>query len=271
MKIEQICVSEHATLTAVLHEKSREMPGIAANQRTAMIVCPGGAYTSCSDREADPPAIAFLNMGFQVFILRYAVGAYSGNKQPLRELAASVKLVRENAENWLVDDKKIVVCGFSAGGHLAASLGVHWNDPEIVSCCGVENPCLLRPDAMVLGYPVITSGKYAHCGSFDNLMGTQKNPELKELLSLEKHVGKQVPPTFIWHTLTDQSVPVQNSFLLAEALVREQISLELHIFPEGMHGLSLSNEETMVRETGFGIQKRCQEWINLAGKWLGDL
>lgn len=105
----------------------------------------------------------------------------------------------------------------------------------------------------------------------ENLMGTKKSKELEELLSLEHQVGKQVPPVFIWHTLTDQSVPVQNTLMFTEELVKNQVSVEVHIFPEGQHGLSLANEETQITETGFGIQKRCQDWITLAGKWVADL
>ena len=134
MNIEQIQLSERGTLTALLHEKSNEMKNAAA-ERLAVILCPGGAYSFCSDRECDPPAIAFLNMGCQVFVLRYSVEPYAGNKRPLQEVAASVKIVRERADRWQVDKHKIVVCGFSAGGHLAASLGVHWNDPDIMGRC----------------------------------------------------------------------------------------------------------------------------------------
>ena len=99
----------------------------------------------------------------------------------------------------------------------------------------------------------------------------KKSKELEELLSLEHQVGKQVPPVFIWHTLTDQSVPIQNTLMFTETLVKNQVSVEAHIFPEGLHGLSLANEETQITETGFGIQKRCQDWITLAGKWVADL
>lgn len=161
MNIEQIQLSERGTLTALLHEKSNEMKNAAA-ERLAVILCPGGAYSFCSDRECDPPAIAFLNMGCQVFVLRYSVEPYAGNKRPLQEVAASVKIVRERADRWQVDKHKIVVCGFSAGGHLAASLGVHWNDPDIMRRCEVKDAQMLRPDAMILGYPVITAGIFAH-------------------------------------------------------------------------------------------------------------
>lgn len=129
----------------------------------------------------------------------------------------------------------------------------------------------MQPNGLLLSYPVITSGTYTHHGSMENLMGTKKSKELEELLSLEHQVGKQVPPVFIWHTLTDQSVPVQNTLMFTEELVKNQVSVEVHIFPEGQHGLSLANEETQIKETGFGIQKRCQDWITLAGKWVADL
>ena len=129
----------------------------------------------------------------------------------------------------------------------------------------------IQPNGLLLSYPVITSGTYAHHGSMENLMGTKKSKELEELLSLEHQVGKQVPPVFIWHTLTDQSVPVQNTLMFTEELVKNQVSVEVHIFPEGQHGLSLANEEMQITETGFGIQKRCQDWITLAGRWVADL
>lgn len=159
---------------------------------------------------------------------------------------------------------------FPPGGHLAASLGVFWDKDWLAKETGLTAE-QMQPNGLLLSYPVITSGAYAHHGSMENLMGTKKSKELEELLSLEHQVGKQVPPVFIWHTLTDQSVPVQNTLMFTEELVKNQVSVEVHIFPEGQHGLSLANEETQITETGFGIQKRCQDWITLAGKWVADL
>ena len=164
----------------------------------------------------------------------------------------------------------LIVSGFSAGGHLAASLGVFWDKEWLAKETGLTAE-QMQPNGLLLSYPVITSGTYTHHGSMENLMGTKKSKELEELLSLEHQVGKQVPPVFIWHTLTDQSVPVQNTLMFTEELVKNQVSVEVHIFPEGQHGLSLANEETQITETGFGIQKRCQDWITLAGKWVADL
>lgn len=238
-------------------------------KRPLVLICPGGGYEFTSDREAEAVAIQYIARGFHACVLRYSVAPVEF-PQALCELAWSVAYLREHAEELAICEDKIIVAGFSAGGHLAASLGVFWNQDWLAEKTGLLAE-QMKPNGMILSYPVITSGKYAHVGSIENLMGKQQDEKQKELLSLENHVGKQVPPTFIWHTLTDQSVPVQNTFMFAEALLRENIPMELHIFPEGEHGLSLANEETMIAENGFGIQKRCQEWIELAGKWLKDL
>lgn len=260
MKVEQIRLSEYGTLTALLHEKSDEMQNDAAEKRTAVILCPGGAYSSCSDRESDPPAIAFLNMGCQVFVLRYAVAPHAGNKQPLQELASSVKLVRGNAEKWQVGEHKIAICGFSAGGHLAASLGVHWNDPDLLRRCGTENPRQLRPDALILGYPVITAGKFAHQGSIQQV--SRNCREEKSYWSLENMVTDQTPPAFIWHTMDDPAVPVENSFLFAEHLHQAGVGCECHFFASGPHGMSTATEEVGTPS------KHVHEWLDFCQSWL---
>ena len=238
-------------------------------KRPVVVICPGGGYAMTSDREAEPIAMQYLVRGYHAVILRYSV---EPARYPLAllQLAKSVAFLRKNAAEFHIDMNKIVLQGFSAGGHLAASLGVFWDKDWLAKETGLTAE-QMRPNGLLLSYPVITSGTYAHHGSIENLMGTKKSKELEELLSLEHQVGKQVPPVFIWHTLTDQSVPIQNTLMFTEALVKNQVSVEAHIFPEGLHGLSLANEETQITETGFGIQKRCQDWITLAGKWVADL
>ena len=141
MILETIQISQNATLTAILHGPSEEMQSDSALRRPAVVICPGGAYEFCSVRESDAPASAFLNMGPQVFILLYSCGEAAGGKQPLTEAAQSVRLVRERADEWWIDPQKILICGFSAGGHLAASLGVHWDDPALAERCGMEYAC----------------------------------------------------------------------------------------------------------------------------------
>ena len=146
--------------------------------------------------------------------------------------------IRENAAQYHVRPDAIAVCGFSAGGHLSASSGILWNEPVIAETLGIENR-MARPDAMILSYPVITSGEHAHRGSFECLLGERANDAAwLERLSLERRVDGTTPPTFLWHTFADELVPVENALLLASALRRADVPFELHIFPEGIHGLS---------------------------------
>ncbi|MBO0994121.1 alpha/beta hydrolase [Bacillus sp. SD088] len=244
-------------------------PEIDQNRkRPAVIICPGGGYVKTSDREAEPVAIRLNAMGFHVFILRYSV-------QPaifptaLTELATAVAHVRTRAQEWNIDPQKVIVSGFSAGGHLAASLGVFWEKEFLAKSAQVDKQ-LYKPNGLILSYPVITSGTHAHQGSFDALLGDQ-HEELREKLSLEKQVNAETPPTFLWHTFEDAGVPVENSMLFAVALRKHSIPFELHIYPNGGHGLSLANEESMSVQNNFGIQEECQNWIDMAGVWIRNL
>lgn len=129
----------------------------------------------------------------------------------------------------------------------------------------------MKPNGMILSYPVITSGKFAHMGSFEALLGENSNDsEKRKKQSLEFQVTEDTPPTFLWHTVTDDTVPVENSMLFFEALRKHRVPVELHLYPSGGHGLSLANEETS-HEDGGCIQPECQSWIELACTWIGNL
>ena len=260
MEIKTIVLNEHAALTAMLHTPSTEMTAPAATKRAAMIICPGGAYQYCSARESDPPAIAFLEMGMQVFVLNYSTGANAAGKQPLCELAKAMKLVRENSDAWQIDANKVAVCGFSAGGHLAASLAVHWNDAEVADRCQVCDARQLRPDAVVLAYPVITAGEYAHKESIACV--SRECGEAREYWSLEKQVCAQTPPVFLWHTMDDTCVPVENSFLFAASLHKAGVECECHFFASGAHGMSVATEEVSA------ASKNVHMWLRLCENWL---
>jgi len=247
-------------------------PEIRIKNRKLVLVCPGGGYGFTSDREAEAIALQFLAMGHHAAVLRYSV-APAKYPTALLEVAKSIQLIREHAQEWYVDVNKIVVEGCSAGGHLAASYGVYWSESFVAQALGISDAQtaeeVLKPNGLILSYPVITSGEFAHRGSFVNLLG-DKQEELNDAMSLEKHVNEKVPPVFIWHTFTDGAVPVENSLLFAAALRRANISTEFHMYPAGEHGLSLANELT-VNPDGYGYQPDCSSWIGLAKTWLGNL
>ena len=237
--------------------------------KPAVILCPGGGYEMTSDREAEPVAIQYIAKGYQAAILRYSV---KPAKYPLAllQLAKAVAHLREYADEYHIDTEKIVVQGFSAGGHLACSLGVFWKKPFLSETLGVSAE-QIRPNGMILCYPVITSGEYAHRGSFEALLGEDAyDPEKRKEQSLELQMTKDTPPTFLWHTEPDDCVPVENSLFFFEALHKNKIPVEMHIYPAGGHGLSLANEETK-RQDGSGIQPECQSWMELACGWMSRL
>ena len=272
--IDIICEYENAGITKpdyqpkmhtyILENYAEMQPDL---KRPAVIICPGGGYGFTSAREGEHIAIRMNAYGFNAFILKYS--CEPGNfPAPQLELAKAVSIVRENASAWNIDTKRIVVAGFSAGGHLAASLGVFWNK-KILSTALSLPPESIRPNALLLCYPVISSGEFAHKGSFQALLG-DKHDELLDSVSLEKHVDAQTPPSFLWHTSEDDCVPVENSLLFSMALRKQKIPFELHIYRNGGHGLSAANEETMNAE-GWGIQKECQNWIEMAATWIRGL
>lgn len=262
----------YAKLFTYIQEHSEE---IAIADRPLVLVCPGGGYEWISAREGEPLAMQFLAMGYHAAVLKYSC-APAVFPTALTELAYSVRLIRQNAAAWHVDPNKIIVLGCSAGGHLAASLGVFWEKDFLAEALKAEGDdrAVFRPDGMILCYPVITSGEYAHRGSFDKLLGGQEEalsgklgmPAL-EFVSLEKQAGTNTPPAFIWHTFTDNAVPVENSLLFVGALRRAGVQTEFHMYPCGVHGLSLANRLTLDRG-GSALQEECTSWISMAHTWI---
>lgn len=227
----------------------------------AMIICPGGGYDYISVREAEPIALRFASYDVTCFVL-----SYSCCKEfpiDLLQLAAAVKFARENAEQYGIDPEKIFVSGFSAGGHLAASLGVHWNKPFVYEALGTK-PEMIKPCGQILCYPVITSGEKRHDGSIMNL--TKGNDEVAKLVSLENQVDEDTVPTFIWSTFDDGLVPVENTIMFTAALTEHKIPFTSHIFSSGVHGLALSDECT-ANYDGH-INPECAQWVQLALDWI---
>lgn len=247
-----------ATLFSYLHNQ----PG-CSDKKPAVIICPGGGYENHAYHEGEPVALKFAAEGFQSFVLKYSV-APTKFPAALLELSKSVAHIREKSDEYLVDCNRIFLLGFSAGGHLAASLGVLWKEPFIQRVLGYNNN-ENQPNGMVLCYPVIVNDfEIGHRGSFEALIGKNPDKELAELVSLEKNVSNLTPPTFLWHTFEDNGVDVRNSLIFAEMLREHKIRTELHVYPTGHHGLGLAANEQ-------GEQGVCAEWFHHAVRFLKNI
>jgi acetyl esterase/lipase len=229
----------------------------AEGQNAAVIICPGGAYRLLSfAKEGRVPAEWLNSLGISAFILKYRLREY-GHPAPLRDGLRAVRLVRSRAAEWRIDARRIGVMGFSAGGHLAASVATMFDSPEGRTGSPLDDVSA-RPDFAILVYPVITlKDPSAHRGSRENLLGSAPPDDLIEEMSAENRVTAQTPPTFLVHGGTDSSVPAENSLLFYAALRRLGISAELHIFEKGPHGFGLN--------PGFGP---ISEWPRLCAAWL---
>ena len=256
--------SKKAKLTTYIIDHSEEI-GIV--KRPAVVVCPGGGYEFLSDREAEMIALKLNSFGYHAVVLWYSVSPDAVYPTALTELASAVAILRKRAEEWHIDTDRILVQGFSAGGHLAASYGMFWSEKFLSEEVGVPTQ-MLKPNGMILCYPVITSGEYAHRSSFEKLLG-DRYEELVGKMSLETQVNENTPPAFLWHTYTDDCVPVQNSLLLINAMLKRKIPVEFHMYPSGGHGLGLASKLT-ANPGGYGVQKNCEVWTESLRIWLED-
>lgn len=248
------------------------VPGVIADvdaqpRRPAIVICPGGGYRHLSLREAEPVALRFLMEGFNTFIVWYRVAPHRF-PLPQQDAAAAVAYVRAHADAFLTDPDRIAIAGFSAGGHLAGSIGTLWHRAELWQEMGLT-PEMVRPNAMLLCYPVITAGVHAHRGSFVQLTGTE-DESVHQAYSVEGWVTENCPPAFLWHTFTDASVPVQNSLLMAGALARHGVLCELHMFPRGAHGASLCNPLAANAAQPAHLLPEAQCWPEMAARFLKD-
>lgn len=247
----------------------KDSPEIVIKKRPLILICPGGGYEFLSDREGESIAFKFNSFGYHAAIINYSIAPVTYPTQ-LLEVSAAVKFFKDHAEEYFIDPDRIAIYGASAGGHAAADYATGYFRDEVTSVLKVS-PDYLKPASMILAYPVITSGEFAHRGSFDNLLGELKNDKMMlEYLSIENRITKETPPAFIWHTFPDGCVPVENSLLLAEAMKKENIPFELHIFPSGDHGLGLADEITL-SPNRTEINEGAAQWIDLCRRWLHEI
>ena len=236
---------------------------LAGAAKGTVLICPGGAYRHTSPRESAPVAGAFNRAGYNAFVLDYTTQPPPLATRPLADAAWAMAHIRENCDSqYELDPDKLAICGFSAGGHLAASLGVYWHRPEFFG--GEKPPELYRPDALILCYAVLSPWIFGHKESFRNLAGEDTHYPW----AIESQISSNTPPTFLWHTAADKSVPVQNSLLVAEKLAVYNIPFELHVFPNGGHGLSLATEEVNEPEQGRLADSHVAQWMSLCTNWL---
>jgi acetyl esterase/lipase len=230
----------------------------AATPTGCVIVLPGGGYAGRADHEGEPIARWPNSLGLSAFVCDYRVAPYR-HPYPSLDAGRAVRWVRAHAAEYGVLPDRIGLLGFSAGGHLAATVGTHFDagDPGATDpVARVSN----RPDALVLCYPVISFGPGGHQGSMHNLLGEGPAPELVRSLSNELQVTADTPPTFLWHTADDEGVPVRNSLLFAAALAAHGVPHELHVYQSGPHGLGLAEAYPHVAT-----------WTRLCGEWLQGL
>lgn len=231
--------------------------------RPLILIAAGGGYKYTSERESMPIVKKFHEMGYHAALIKYREEIYY-HPQPIFDMALAVKYINNNKNELCVN--KLGLCGFSAGGHLVASFLVHRYEEYIINHIkGSKDD--LNVDFDILCYPVITSIKgIRHDGSFENLIGNINDSKLMDYMSIEKWVDNTFPKTFIFTTLTDNSVPMESTLLMIEAFRRNNVNFESHIFPCGSHGLSLANKETARNDNE--INPHVSRWINMVEDWL---
>lgn len=279
-------------LTTYLWDGSPELSGAP---RPLILICPGGGYVYCSDREAEPVALRFAAMGYHAAVLRYSVYgdrpedfARLDSTDPvkpqvlhpaqIRELGRAMLLLRERAGEWNIDAERIAICGFSAGAHVCAMYATLWHRPLICEYLNAS-PERLRPAAAILCYPVADfvaqdAAEYADAGDrqvTDHMklayLGTL-NPTREQLIEVSpaRNVCGMEPPIFLWATSADTMVPVRNSLNLAGALSERGVPFELHVFERGAHGLCLADQATA--NCPEQIDPDAARWVPLAEAWL---
>lgn len=250
------------TLTAYIQYNMSEMRW-ENKKRPTLLICPGGGYSMCSQRESEVIALAFLPFGMNAFVLNYSVAP---NKFPtqIREVAAVMELLYEKQDEWHIDTEKITIIGFSAGGHLAAHYSTSFDIPEVREVF----PQSKSVNGSILSYPVIIAEEgLCHQGSFVNLTGAYPlDEENYKRFSLDNCVSENTPPAFIWHTAADTCVPVESALRYAAAMSKYKRPFELHVYPFGGHGGSTFDLQTLNKVDD--IAKYNSRWVEEAGKWL---
>ena len=266
MKYEKILLDEGVYLESYIADKNPWY------KRKAMLVIPGGGYEFVDNFvEGDPVALAYLPYGFNAFVLRYTVDRSKAFPGQLIEASKAMKYIRDHAEEYGMDPEEVYVIGFSAGGHLCASLATMWMRKEISDAVPMPYG-YNKPKGVILMYPVITGNpEFSHRDSFRNLL-CDNNPTEEQLksVSLENFVNEDTVPAYIAHGTADDCVPVENSLIMASAYTKAKVPYELHIYPNRRHGFGLGNEITG-QNTDYHIGENISRWVEETVIWMKTL
>jgi acetyl esterase/lipase len=227
----------------------------------AMVICPGGGYAGLAAHEGNDYALWLNQHGVTCFVLKYRLGSH-GYRHPvmLEDAARAVRWVRAHADDYKIDTHRVGIMGSSAGGHLAATLLTHFDAGDAGSSDVIERQSS-RPDLGILCYAVITMGKFTHEGSKENLLGKNPSPELVENLSNELQVTPNTPPCFLWTTFEDTTVPMENSMMFAEALRKNHVPFDLHVYQKGGHGMGLKDKPPFAHPHPWAAD--CLFWLKV--------
>lgn len=270
--------------TYILDDSPEMLKG---RNRPAVIICPGGGYFNCSDREGEPVAMVFAAMGYHTFVLSYStygLDAFANHfadmkarehcqyPNPVKEIGMAMKYVKQHSEEWHVDSQRVAICGFSAGAHNCAMYETNWFKDFVTNG---ESEQLYKPAACILGYCLSdyvymkehNTDKAFFDASNLSYLGTKDASEekLKEI-SPALNVSDKTPPTFLWATAEDYLVPVQHSLRMAHALADAKIPFEMHIFENGPHGLSVASQASACAKSQ--IYPDVAKWVSMADSWL---
>lgn len=297
MITEKIKVNDAGTATLFTYIIDSKISTNKYKKRPAVIICPGGSYLFTATKEGEPVATRFLSMDYHVFVLRYTtyfkrrilsssdipeVNEASHYPLQVRELMTSLKIIKEHAKEWSVDDQNIFVMGFSAGGHIVATLGERWDDPQLTDSVDHQLPAdFFKPRGLILCYPMLTANILGNKGfKRDNedmkaqilyikraIFGTDEvTREAADELDIVSQVRSDMPPVFLWHTYTDELTNAADSTELMLNLIKYKVPCEYHLYSTGKHGMALCDETSAT--SADDMNKACATWPMLANHWM---
>ena len=248
------------TLTTYVSTDTPEM-----KPRKAMLVLPGGGYSGCAPHEGEKIALNYLAAGINAFVLNYSTKGNNPDMRypmPLVDASNAMKHIKDNAKRYNIDPEKVFVIGFSAGGHLASTLGTIWHRDEVYAAAQPMEYGYNKPAGMILSYAVIDPD--SHYGSFVNLLGEDPSDEELKYVSSNLNVDERTCPAFLWHTSDDSCVNVEGALKMAIALKKQNIQFEMHVYPHGQHGLGVPDgngtSDNMPNVTTW--MKHSIDWVN---------